>query len=299
MSAHLLGGLFNFNMDRMFVLLHQSSFYLFRYIGVTGDLFVVGNCILLHGISFQGITLTWILAGKSLGALYLVHAAVGTGRGNIVLDMDRFSLFGADHGHGVLTVLEVGNLLAPFRFQVGRDTYRLAVHGYQVVHLVAPVDVKHLAGGSHAVRGVDVAPVFLVVLHAPVAFVLFPEIFQHVDIGTLGIEDLSKYSLLGHVECGQFKEVVHAVFELHAVLLGAFGRIDDVPDLLQRHGGGNFAGSVLPLLHGIDQHRGVMYPVGRDIYQIDILPLAEFLPGLFAAAVCCGAGKTGLLEYLL
>ncbi len=53
---------------------------------------------------------------------------------------------------------------------------------------------------------------------------------------------------------------------------------------------------MLALLHGVDHHRGMLFPVGGDIDQVDIITLAEFLPGFFTAAVGGGTGQAGLLE---
>ena len=98
-----------------------------------------------------------------------------------------------------------------------------------------------------------------------------------MNVGTLGADNLTKHTVLGHVEGVHFKPVVAAVFEYHAVLAGLFRKVDEVPALFEVHGRGHFDGGVLAILHSELGYGEVVIPVGCYIYDVDVVALAEFL----------------------
>ncbi len=216
-----------------------------------------------------------------------------------MLDLHGLALLGADHGDGVIAVAEVGCLTAGELLYNLRAHHRLGVDRDEVVHLVAAVDVKQLAGGADAVRGVDIATVVLVVVETPVVPVAIPEVGQLVDVGTLGMKHLAEEALLCHVERGELEEVVDAVLQLHAVFARALGGIDEAPDLLHGHGGGHLDGYMLALLHGVNAHVGMGLPVGNDVDQVQVVAFCQLLPRVGAAGVGGGLGEACLTEDLL
>ena len=239
---------------------------------------------------------TGYLLAQTLRAGQLVHAAVGARRVDVVLEVDRAPLLGPDERERMVGVGK--GLGAHLLARELQPIDRLRVHRHQVGHPVAAVDVQQLARGAESVRGVDVAAVLLVEVQPPVALVVVPELLQVVDIGALDVENLPEEPQLGHVERRQLKEVVDAVFEHHAVALRPFGRVDQLPALLERHRRGDLEGHVPALLHGVDRHRGVQLPRRGDVDQVDVVAAAELLPPLLAA-VGGRFGQTAPHENLL
>ena len=104
---------------------------------------------------------------------------------------------------------------------------RFGVHGSECLEAVTTVDIQNLCHRAKAMGSIHVTTVFHVVLHAPsqfvgvvfgVAPVVSPEVIKIVDICTLGTKYFTEYSVLGHVESVEFKPVIAAVFQNHAVL---------------------------------------------------------------------------------
>ena len=229
----------------------------------------------------EGIPLDGILVGKALGTRQLVHAAVGTRRVDVVLQVDRTSLLGLDERQRVVAVGEgIDAHALPGGLQA---VHRLGVHRHEVGHAVAAVDVEQLAGGAQAVRGIDVAAVLLVEIQAPVALVVVPELVQIVNVGALDMEDLAEEPVLGHVERRELEEVIDAVLEHHAVALVLLGGVHQLPALVERLGRRHLHGNMLAVLHGIDGHRNVLEPRRGNVDQVDVVALAELLPALLAA----------------
>ncbi len=104
------------------------------------------------------------------------------------------------------------------------------------------------------------------------------------------MDQIAEQAVLCHVESVHFKEVVHAVFQHHAMLAGFLGSVDQVPDLFQSHGCGNFNGHVLAFFHGIDAHWRMVFPVSHHIYQIKIVTIHKLFPGIFRAVIF-GSGR--------
>ena len=134
-------------------------------------------------------------------------------------------------------------------------------------------------------RSIDVTTEILIGLQTPVALIVLPEGLEVVDVRTLGAQDLTEESLLSHIEGRELEEVVDTVLQHHAVTLSTLCGIDDIPSLLEGHHRGHFAGYVLTLVHRIDHHLGVVLPVGSDIDEVNIVTIAECLPGILLTAI--------------
>ena len=104
-----------------------------------------------------------------------------------------------------------------------------------------------------------------------------------MNIGAFGVEYLAEQPVLSHVERRQLEEVVDTVLEHHAVALCLLGSVDQLPALVERHGGWDFDGDMLAVLHGINRHRDVQLPRGADVNQVDVIAPAKFLPPLLPA----------------
>ena len=210
----------------------------------------------------EGVPLDGILARIALAPRDGVHAAVGTRRVDVVLEVDDTAALGPDERQRVVAVGErVGTRLFAGQFEA---VDRGGVHRHQVAHAVAAVDVEELADGPQSVGGVDVAAVGAVEFEAPVALVVVPEGFEVVDVGPLGLEQLAEEPVLRHVERRELEEVIDAVLEHHAVALPLLGRVDQLPALLERRGGRHLDGHMLALLHGVDRHRDGEPPLRKN-----------------------------------
>ena len=78
------------------------------------------------------------------------------------------------------------------------------------------------------------------------------------------------------------------------MLARAFGRVDEGPDVLQGAGGGHFHGGVFAVFHRAEGDGHVVAPVGADIDEVEVLLLAEVLPGVFGARVSLRGGQAAL-----
>ncbi len=120
-----------------------------------------------------------------------------------------------------------------------------------------------------------------------------------MDVGTFDMKHFSEYALLCHIQGCQFKEVIHAVFQLHAVFAGSFRSVDKFPDFVERHSRRDFYGHMLSMFHCIDSHFSMVLPVGYDIYEVDIIPFAQLFPCVFRPAVGSGFGHPCLFKDFL
>ncbi len=147
------------------------------------------------------------------------------------------------------------------------------------------MNVEQLTGRPHAVGRIDVATMCLVVFHAPVVVILGPIGFEAMQVASLDVHQFTEDTVLRHIERCHLEEVIDAVFEHHAMELGAFCHVDHVPNLLHRQGCGHFASHVLAVLHGIEHHGSVVNPVGANVYKIDVRTFTNSLPGILAACI--------------
>src|SRR3546814_859355 len=106
-----------------------------------------------------------------------------------------------------------------------------------------------------------------------------------MEIGTLSMDNFTEISLAGHVQCQQFKEIITAVLQHHAMLAGLFRCFHQLPAIFQRGGNGYFANGMLIVFHGIYRHGYVPVPWRTNIDQVNIIPFAYLLPGKGATRI--------------
>ena len=113
------------------------------------------------------------------------------------------------------------------------------------------------------------------------------------------MQNLTEETLLCHVEGGQLKEVVHAVFQHHAMFLCAFSRIDQCPNLIHVGCCGYFNGHMLSMVHGIKCYWHMMNPVGCDVDDVDVLAFAHLLVCIYTATVGHSSMSSMFIKLLL
>ena len=155
------------------------------------------------------------------------------------------------------------------------------------------MNVKALSHRTQSVSRINIATVLHVVLHTPVQIILvviirilpvsIPEVFQAVDVSTLGTDDVTEHAILSHRQGIHLVIVVAAVLQDEAMLAGLLAHVNQAPALIQVHGARHLDGSMLAVLHGTLSHREMVVPVGSDIHQVDVLALAQLLVSLFTA----------------
>ena len=150
----------------------------------------------------------------------------------------------------------------------------VGVHCNQSLHPVAPVNVQSPACRTHSVGGIDVSAMLLVVFVSPVVLVLVPERIEVMYVCSFGVDDLTEEALLGHVERGEFEEVIYAVLEHHAVAHGPFCCVHQLPAFLDAHGCRDLHCDMLAMLHRIYRHGHMSEPRRHYIYKVYVLPLA-------------------------
>ena len=111
-----------------------------------------------------------------------------------------------------------------------------------------------------------------------------------MDVGTFAVDEFAEHAFLGHVKGGQLEEVVAAVLEHHAVALGLFSHIDELPAFFDGGGSRHFNGHMLSLSHGFHGHGDMCLPVGADVDEVNVVAGDKFLPSL-ATRVGSGAGQ--------
>ena len=296
-AAYLAGHLLGLDLDGVLVLEHQRLLDVLWQEIVHRQVLVIGHSLEWLDLA-QAVALHGVLVGEAVGAGELVHAGIWTRVHDVVLYVHGLAGGGLDHGHGMVGVLEAGALALQLLLDELGTGYGLGVHGHQVSHAVATVQVDKLRGRTHAVGGVDVTAVALVEVEAPVALVCLPEGLEVMYIAALDVQDVAEEALLGHVEGGELEEVVDAVLEHHAVAAGLLGGVDKLPAFVEIHGSGHFHGHVLAVFHGVDGHGDVVLPVGGDVYDVDVGAFAELFPALLAA-ILGGGGASGVLQVFL
>ena len=226
-ASHFLGFFLDFDRDGVEVFLHDFVAHLGGNKSMWVKMLTFGEETGGQLVLQQRETFNRIFVGKAFGTRELIQTVVRSVSVNIMFDEESLAFLGLDHRGGHVTVGEVvhihhflGDLLAVIGRRAHRD---------QGLHAVATVNVEGLAERSEAVGGVDIARVVLVELEAPVFVILVPEWLEVVDVSALAVDEFAEHALLGHVESGQFEEVVTAVLEHHAVALGLFGNVDKLP----------------------------------------------------------------------
>ena len=213
-----------------------------------------------------------------------------------MLQQDGLSFLGPEHGHGDVAIGE-RLVLHAGRLGVFGTVERIGVHGHQGGEAVSAMDVKSLADRTESMCGIEVAAIFLIELQPPVFPVSLPERIQIVVVGAFGMDDFTENTLLSHGESRELEEIVAAVLKNHAVPAGTLGSVHQIPASLQGFGRRNLDGYMLAVLHGIQGHGNVVYPVGADVNEIHVGVFAERLIRGFLSAVHIG-GKALSLKIL-
>ena len=192
-----------------------------------------------------------------------------------MFDEYRFTVLGADQGAGLVTVLEILAFASGLPLDCPGAVGRLGVHGDEGLEPVSSVDSKYLGYGTETMGRIDIAFMSFVEIKPPVIPVTAPIGIKVVEIGSLDMEYFTENSGLGHRQARHLEEVIAAVLEHHAVLPGLLRHVDKGPDLLQGGGHRHLAGHVLAVFHSIKRYGSVVYPVGTDVHEIDVVPLAK------------------------
>ena len=85
---------------------------------------------------------------------------------------------------------------------------------------------------------------------------------------------LAKQAIVNHLAHSHFKVIVHRIFKHHAVLLCAFGRVYQLPNVIKGKGGRHFYGNTFAALHGMKGYRYVRKPIGAHVHEVQSLLLA-------------------------
>ena len=134
----------------------------------------------------------------------------------------------------------------------------------------------------------------------PPGFAEAPVFCKIMNISALNVVDLSKKSLLRHVQGCHLEEIVAAVLEHHAVAAGLLAGVDDLPALVDAHRSRDFDGGMFAVVHRVDSHWHMVQPVGRDVDKVQILHLAKLSVGFFPDETLSrrktGRGQDGIAD---
>ena len=266
-----------------------------------------------HSVFFElgcieGKALFWIFGGVSLRAGELKQTVVGLRIHHVVLNFHDLT-FGSAHERGSLvTTAEVFAGLSRHAFHILLAVYRLRVHCGESREAIAAVYVQTLCNRAESVRSIEVAAVFHVVSHAPTQFfrvgvvrivpICAPVLVEVVDVGTFCTQDLTKNSILCHVEGIEFVVVVAAVFENHAVFARFLREVDQLPALIEVHSRGNFDRSVLSVFESTLGYGEMVVPIRGNIDEVYVRTGTNCFVAL-CAVVNVGRSETFLAEILL
>ena len=217
-----------------------------------------------------------------------VDAAVGARAGGVMLHQDGAPAVGADQRavHVAQPVARLG-LRAVFAVLLRRrltDAELIAADRGEELETVAAVDVHVLADRAEAVRRIGVAGVLLRPFKPPLALIAVLVVFAQLahakvmDVGSLAMHQVTQNAFPAEIQGQHLVVPVAAVFQHHAVAARLFRSVDQLPALLQRHGGRHFDRRVLAALHRIDRHRRVPQPGRADVDQIDLAGFAQRAP---------------------
>ena len=95
-----------------------------------------------------------------------------------------------------------------------------------------------------------------------------PVFVEVVDVGPFGTQNLTKNSVLRHVEGVEFVVIVAAVFEDHAVFARFLREVDQLPALIEVHGRGNFDCRVLSVFESTLCYGEMVVPIRGNVDEI-------------------------------
>ena len=300
-----------FLQDGMVVFLHQGIIFLLWQEVVPGYLAChVGKSHIAGALLADKNLWVRVFCAEALHAGQFVHAVVGLWAHDVVLNLHHLTLFCTHERSGVVAIAEIVAVLARHFLVPLAAAETLRVHSNQGLDAVAAMDVQSLSNGAKSVGGIDVATVFLVVFQAPMQIlsiravrilpISFPNAWfvEHVDVGTLCADDFAEESLLSHVQGAHLVIVIAAVLQEHAMQAVLLAQVDEFPALLQVHGAWHFDGCMLAVFQGTFGNGEMMVPVGGNVYQVDVLPLAH-VDVSCRSAVDVSRGQTHVTQVFL
>ena len=248
------------------------------------------------GIWFQGDLLYRPFARHAFGSADEVDAAVRAGRSCIVLYHDGLAFYTADDCRvHVAKLVGLAGLRAvgpEFILCIKAHPHLVCRHGVEVIHAVAAVDAHDLCNRAQSVSRVWIAVMATAEFEPPhigIAFFLIElQPAEVVDVCPFAMHDLAKHPVAGHVEGIQFKEIITAVLEHHAMPLSFFGRIHQFPAFFKRGSSRDFSGCMFALLHGINRNGSMPKPGCAAVYKIHIVAFTQIHPVLITTGISHG-----------
>ena len=108
-----------------------------------------------------------------------------------------------------------------------------------------------------------------------------------MNISSLCPDNFTEDSLLRHVQRIHLKPVVTTILQNHAMLAHLLAQVYQLPAFFQVHSRRHFDSHVLPVLQRTLRNGEMVQPIGCNIYQVDIIPLAQFFIPLLAGIDSC------------
>ena len=108
---------------------------------------------------------------------------------------------------------------------------------------------------------------------------------QFMDISTLTVNYFTEQTFLYHVHCQDLKEIVTAIFQLHAMFLCSLRSLYQLPAIFQCSSCRNFHCHMLSAFHGIDSDRCMPFPGSGYINQIDIILFTQLFPAVIISEI--------------
>ena len=110
---------------------------------------------------------------------------------------------------------------------------------------------------------------------------------QVVVVRSTGVLELTEHAALHHLEDEQLIVPVVAVLHHQAVSPRALGRVDELRAILERVGGRNLGGGVLPRFHRRQHHGHVEFPRRGRVHEVDVVASHEVAIRLGTVGKAC------------
>src|SRR5512133_2383263 len=107
---------------------------------------------------------------------------------------------------------------------------------------------------------------------------------QVVNIGTFSMYQLTEEALACHIKGQKLKEIIAAVFQLHAMLPGPFRCFYKLPALFKRYSCRHLSGGMFSAFHCVNGHWSMPCPGRANVNKVNIRIFAESFPCILAAA---------------
>jgi hypothetical protein len=165
------------------------------------------------------------------------------------------------------------------RHGVFMEAARRGAQRDEIIEGIAAVDVHALGHRPETVRRIEVAVELLGPgpPPQPLAFARELDAAEVMEVAGLAVEDLAEDAFADEIERHELDPVVAAVLHHLAVLLVLFGRFDQGPTVLDRHGRRHLGRGVLAVAHGRQANRHMPLPRRRRHDQVEVLGRAHAL----------------------